>query len=1241
MRVYKRFMMIGMLFLSLLFSTFATAIPTFESNPFGLNDPTTYDVNTNVCQTIRGNFIIDTHNCLNEDIDGKNIKQNIDFTWNGGSSLEADFIFVYEGALKEGKVSLLQDVTTQETQLVEVIKNRTLFYENISNLVINNGVATFLDTNSTETSISFNEYSQTGSNISFNISVTTQEETLVDVTTQKYVDITNKFNYLGYDLFGKGFRYYSVSNLNFPAGKKYQTKWEYTPQDSSKTGKFHIFGKPSSLSLNQAIATNNYIYQDPWWNATWKYKRAVTVVSDSAYTDRVFSLEINTSNFDYSKTDGTDIRFTDSTESIELEYRRVLWNESGTSTLYIEGNLSSGSNTFYMYYNNSLASDTSNSSLTLPTAMGEYVVDTFGDASVNTTLWASTYSESGGYMSSGNIVPATDQDNGATAKGFDLKTLSDGTIVQLKVETDSCRGHNYIQITNQTGASATAITEQTDIAHTLKNSGCSQGLTVWQMNITLTPSLNKVQVNFSNIGFTSSSAVDYINPQTQGQEISIPAGYDNWYLHSEALTGSSPEYVVFKWDDVRYFVTESYSINSSIASEQTNLEFSNPQLSALSYLDLSADGTNYGKTSVGFVSSESNLFNITPIDDTSNQILVLSRTELDGAFSVYVNDNLVGSSPAYASGTGDWIFEVFEVSSAYLNAGINEINITANSGNGETVFIDYLGLGDINDVSNGIASGGSWVVSYVNISTSDTIDTVRRVIKNESGSVILNDSSVATKTLSTLGTTHLYMYQLPSNENQNYSFGFEANTTTDATLTASTNDPEVEIDSTNPVIDAVTLNLNSYIGESELIYLNATEKNINYVTVDINGTYFNLSQNVSGLNSYWNLSHSYTANNNHSVTFYVYDLVGRSDSFSTTVKVSNITQTTGAWDFNTLFNYTNVVSVSDAFSYIDQVFKVPFTILAEGTAFINDWNGSYSIIDTNPELINITLENGTVRSFSNGTTSLSWLSDSFSNNATASITKTNYLRYNIDKALGVEWENSGVSDTRLFYVNSYNLSNNMTNVTLEIPLRTTYTSNSSSIDVFECTGAIDWNLKTCGQWTEITTTLFNQNDLTWHHWGSTYTDYPTIDSNSDGKKDKLRISMQNISSERMFKIELDSSNGESSWSAPSEPVDSGGSGGGSGGVSSGTSNPISSSTTNNETVTKESSFLASTYSFGGLIVAWIGDNVDAFFSDLKPILNPTATNITLWFIFLILTVGFFIFTGGSSSPSRQRSAQRV
>lgn len=105
----------------------------------------------------------------------------------------------------------------------------------------------------------------------------------------------------------------------------------------------------------------------PWYNHDWSYRKAITVDNignASALIDYQVKVTLNSTNFDFSKTktDGSDIRFTDSDEITLINY----WFENYDSTeqvatiwIKVPSVPASSSKTIYLYYGNINASSTS------------------------------------------------------------------------------------------------------------------------------------------------------------------------------------------------------------------------------------------------------------------------------------------------------------------------------------------------------------------------------------------------------------------------------------------------------------------------------------------------------------------------------------------------------------------------------------------------------------------------------------------------------------------------------------------------------------------------------------------------------------------------------------------------------------------------------------------------------------------------------------------------------------------
>ncbi|MHA2022462.1 MAG: DUF2341 domain-containing protein [Candidatus Thorarchaeota archaeon] len=137
-----------------------------------------------------------------------------------------------------------------------------------------------------------------------------------------------------------------------------------------------------------------------WWNSDWKYRRPITIQSENALTDYQVLIELNSTNFDFSKAnpDGSDIRFVDEDDVTKLSYWIEEWNTSSQTTkIWVKvPSIPTGEKTIYLYYNNSDAVSESNLSQVCPGGIHDgYCCEFFDDFSDNdvsdwsTNMWGS------------------------------------------------------------------------------------------------------------------------------------------------------------------------------------------------------------------------------------------------------------------------------------------------------------------------------------------------------------------------------------------------------------------------------------------------------------------------------------------------------------------------------------------------------------------------------------------------------------------------------------------------------------------------------------------------------------------------------------------------------------------------------------------------------------------------------------------------------------------------------------
>jgi len=98
-----------------------------------------------------------------------------------------------------------------------------------------------------------------------------------------------------------------------------------------------------------------------WWNSSWDYKREITITENSGSSLSNYSVLINVPYSANMKTDFSDLRFLDSTETEEIGYWIENKTDSTEAWIWVKApSLTASSNTsIYMYYGNSLASSNS------------------------------------------------------------------------------------------------------------------------------------------------------------------------------------------------------------------------------------------------------------------------------------------------------------------------------------------------------------------------------------------------------------------------------------------------------------------------------------------------------------------------------------------------------------------------------------------------------------------------------------------------------------------------------------------------------------------------------------------------------------------------------------------------------------------------------------------------------------------------------------------------------------------
>jgi len=100
-----------------------------------------------------------------------------------------------------------------------------------------------------------------------------------------------------------------------------------------------------------------------WWNTSWKKRRFITVQTIENMTNLTMELNLTSSNFNFSGTDGTDLRFiwVNGSEYVQVDHYVESWNSGAkTARVWIKIPQFENNTILQLYYNNTNAEDISN-----------------------------------------------------------------------------------------------------------------------------------------------------------------------------------------------------------------------------------------------------------------------------------------------------------------------------------------------------------------------------------------------------------------------------------------------------------------------------------------------------------------------------------------------------------------------------------------------------------------------------------------------------------------------------------------------------------------------------------------------------------------------------------------------------------------------------------------------------------------------------------------------------------------
>jgi len=195
------------------------------------------------------------------------------------------------------------------------------------------------------------------------------------------------------------------------------------------------------------------------WLTGWLYRRAITITehSGSTLTDYQIRIDLNSSNFDFSKAnpDGSDIRFTDSDGTTLLSYWIEKWdsvNEEAVVWVKVPSIPANGSATIYMYYGNSSATDESDGDSTFP------FFDDFEDGVIDSNKWSITADQEGAVVEENGtlIVYGSSTPDGvravatSTTVNLDYRAKVHVRVMQKNLKTVGNRWYDWFTGTRMT-----------------------------------------------------------------------------------------------------------------------------------------------------------------------------------------------------------------------------------------------------------------------------------------------------------------------------------------------------------------------------------------------------------------------------------------------------------------------------------------------------------------------------------------------------------------------------------------------------------------------------------------------------------------------------------------------------------------------------------------------------------------------------------------------------------------------
>ena len=168
-------------------------------------------------------------------------------------------------------------------------------------------------------------------------------------------DFSSSFNSVINDYKGYN-KWYYIKNIPITSNKEYTVRtWIDVPISTEKqSGKYYFAIKPSTETILQAVNNGHFYNLDPWWNATWNYRKEIILTGGTSGVQNDYQLLLNITYDSDMQSDFDDLRFCNETHKLDAWLKSKA--DSSYALVWVEFPTTPANmveQTYYIYYGNS------------------------------------------------------------------------------------------------------------------------------------------------------------------------------------------------------------------------------------------------------------------------------------------------------------------------------------------------------------------------------------------------------------------------------------------------------------------------------------------------------------------------------------------------------------------------------------------------------------------------------------------------------------------------------------------------------------------------------------------------------------------------------------------------------------------------------------------------------------------------------------------------------------------------